>query len=228
MKTYALLAMLCSFALCASNAKIKNGYSLDIQGARESLKTIKRLLNEDTNLSIFQRMAMHSKVETLTEFIVYYELTDNLLGQFQTISPDQYAEIDILTDRKRRSVDVYVKFVPEKETTPGVAGTTNLNQDKDDPDGYSSEYGIHTVSVRIRAEIKSLHLLAHELGHVKYQVPNLAAYMQFYTQYYLANTFKIKKVGHNDNDPSGRQAWAYSEIFRKNYAMYIKSGKKKM
>ena len=228
MKTYALSLTLCLFLVFPSIAKIKNGYSFDIYGARESLKKIKLLLKEEKNLSIFQRISMYSKMERLTEFIIYFELTDKLLGQFRTISPDLYSEIDSLTDRKGRNVDVYVKFVPEKKMPHGLAGTTNVAQDTNDPEAYFSEYGIHTVSIRIRAEKKSLHLLAHEFGHAKYQVPNLAAYMEFYKQYYLANTFKAESVGHNDNDASGRQARAYSQIFKENYLTFLRTANPKI
>lgn len=228
MKTYALWLTMTLFLFFPSTAKIKNGYSLDIHGARESLKNIKRILKEDKDLSIFQRMAMHSKIKDLTEFIIYFELTDKLLEQFEAISPDLYAEIDTLTNRKGRSVDVFVRFVPEEEMPRGVAGTTNVAQDTADPDAYSSEYGLHTVSVRIRAEKKSLHLLAHELGHVRYQVPHLASYMSFYAQYYLENNFRAKSIGHNDNDASGRQARAYSQRFKLHYLTFLKTTKPKV
>lgn len=228
MKTYALSLTLSLVVLFSSIAKIKNGYSLDILGARESLKNIKLILKEDKDLSIFQRISMYSKIENLTGYIIYFELTDKLLDQFRTMAPDLYAEIDTLTDRKGRRVDVFVKFVPEKEMPRGVAGTTNLAQDKDDPDAYLSEYGIHTVSIRIRAERKSLDLLAHEFGHVSYQVPNLALYMRFYAQYYLKNTFKGKSVGHNDNDASGRQARVYSHRFKVSYLTFLRTAKPKI
>ncbi|MEX2231298.1 MAG: hypothetical protein WD824_04015 [Cyclobacteriaceae bacterium] len=228
MKTYALSITLCFLVCFTSPGKIKNGYSTDIHGARESLRSINLLLATDKNLSIFQRFSMKGKINDLTKFITYYELTEKLLNQFRTVTPDLYFEIDTLTDRKGRNLDVYIKFVPEKEMTPGVAGTTNLNQDKNDPDAYFSEYGINTVSVRIAVVKKALPLLAHELGHVRYQAPNLADYMQFYTKFYLANTYKFKSIGHNDNDPSGHQATVYSKRFREKYLSFIKYGEKKI
>ena len=40
------------------------------------------------------------------------------------------------------------------------------------------------VSVKIWAVNKALFVLAHELGHVKYQVPHLASYINEYKKYY--------------------------------------------
>lgn len=226
MKTYALLITLCFVVALTSPAKIKNGYAVDIEGARESLKSIRLLLKGD--LPLLQRTSMKIKTEDLINFITYYELTEKLLDQFRMISPWMYLQIDTLTDKKGRSIDVYVKFVTEQEMSPGVAGTTNLAQNKNDPDVYESEYGISTVSVRVVIGTKSLHLLAHELGHVRYQVPNLAAYQQFYTKFYLAAAYKGISMGHNDSDDSGREARAFATRFRKDHLEFLRSGEKKL
>ena len=226
MKTYGLFIALCLFLAIASPAKIKNGYTVDIEGARESLKRIKLLLEGD--LPLLQRTSMKMKANDLLDFITGYELTGKFLDQFRMISPRLYLQIDTLTDKRGRSVAVYVKLVTEREMSPGVAGTTNLAQDKNDPDLYESEYGPHTVSVRIVIGKKSLHLLAHELGHVRYQVPNLAAYVQFYAKFYLANTYTSKSLGHNDNDQSGQEARNFSNRFREDYLEFSRSGEEKL
>ena len=106
--------------------------------------------------------------------------------------------------------------------TAGIAGTTNLGQDKKDPDTYESEYGTYTVSVRIVIGKKSLHLLAHELGHVRHQVPDLAAYYAFYTKFSLPEPVQIrlsdisknggKEIGIACCDASGDKAAAHQRV----------------
>jgi hypothetical protein len=164
----------------------------------------------------------------MIDFISYFELTEQLLDQFRTISPVLYHEIDTLKDFLGRPLDVYVMFVPEKQMPGGVAGTTNLNQAKNDPHACSSEFGPHTISVRIAAVRKSLFLLAHEFGHVKYQVPNLASYLEYYSKFYLENSYKLKSMGHSDKDPSGRHAMDFTRRFRKNYLAFLKQKERKI
>jgi hypothetical protein len=226
MKTYVLFIALCFFVVITSPARIKNGYGVDIGGAHESLRKIKLLMEGD--LPMLQRASMKNKIADLINFITYHELTEKLLEQFRMISPDLFQEIDTLTDKKRRAIDVYVKFVTEKEMTAGVVGTTNLGQDKNDPDAYESEFGMHAVSVRVVIGKTSLSLLAHELGHVRYQVPNLAVYLPFYSKFYLANNYTAKSIGHNDNDLSGQQARNFSNRFRTDYLEFLRSGEKKL
>lgn len=228
MKTYALFVIGCFFLLSTSSpAKIKNGY-VDIQSAHGSLRSLKILLKDDRSLSVFQRLSLRNKMADLIEFISYYELTEKLLDQFKTISPALYHEIDTLKDFMGRPLDVYVKFVHEKEMPGGVAGTTNLNQDKDDRHRCLSEFGHHTISVRIAAVRKSLFLLAHEFGHVKYQVPNLASYLEYYSKIYLENSYKRKSMGHSDKDPSGRHAMDFTRRFRENYLTFVKQKERKI
>jgi hypothetical protein len=228
MKTYAQLLAVCFLFIIPSAAKIRNGYAVDIESARASLKNLRIFLAEDNSLSVFQRLSIHNKIDDLTEFITYYEFTEQLLEQFKAISPDLYHEIDSIKDRLGRSVDVYVKFVPEKEMPNGVAGVTNMDPDRHDRDACASAYGIHTVSIMISAVRKALFLLAHEFGHVKYQAPNLQAYQQYYSKFYLASTYKFKSMGHNDKDPSGQLAQNFTKRFREKYLNFIKLSGNKM
>lgn len=228
MKTYALLLAVCFLFTISAPAKIMNGYAPDIESARGSLNSLKILLKEDRSLSIFQRLTISNKIDDLTEFITYYELTEQLLQQFKSISPDLYDEIDTLKDRIGRTLDVYVKFVPEKQMPNGVAGTTAMDPDSNDKDACVSEYGLRTVSIMISAVRKSLFLLAHEFGHVKYQAPNLEAYQQYFSKFYLASTYKFKSMGHSDKDPSGRLAENFTRRFREQHVTFAKSNGNKM
>lgn len=223
MKTYVLFIALSLVVFTSSSARIRNGYERDIESAERSLRNLRTLLKEDKNLSVFQRLQISNKIDVLIGFVSYHELTDQFLEQFRMISPDLYYEIDSVKDRLGRALDVFVKFVPEKEMPAGVAGITIMEQDKSDRHACNSEYGIHTISVTIAAEKKSLFLLAHELGHVKYQAPNLADYQQFYVEFYLSNNYKTKGMGHSDKDSSGQQALDYAKRFRKSYLSYTRS-----
>jgi hypothetical protein len=201
--------------------EIRNGYGIEINGARASLKTLEGIVEGDKNLSIFQNADLNMKVERLRKFITYYELTESLLEQFRAITPGIYHEIDSIKDSKGRPVHVYVKFLPEESMQGGISGTTNLEQTTGDKDAYSSEYGLHTVSITISTVNRCLFLLAHEFGHVKHQVPHLLTYMEFYSTYYQNTNYTSKELGHNSNDPSGQSARAYEKRFREEYVEFL-------
>ena len=99
---------------------------------------------------------------------------------------DLYNEIDTIKDIKGRAVNVFVKFIPTDATEVKAWGTTYMRQVENDQDGYLSEYGELTVSVKIWIVNNALLVLAHELGHVKYQVPNLANYFEYYRKNYFS------------------------------------------
>ena len=116
--------------------------------------------------------------------ISYYELTKCLIRQFKIVAPELYAEIDSIKDKKGRAINVYIKFIPQDETKVKAWGTTYIEQQKTDKDGYLSAYGVNSVSVKIWIVGNALLVLAHEFGHVKYQVPNLATYIEYYKSHY--------------------------------------------
>lgn len=189
---------------------------------RESLKSLTALVNANNNLSLFQRAAMNDKINKLVEYISYYELTETLLHQFRSIAPAMFDEIDTLKDKTCQPVDVFVKFVPEEEIQHCAAGTTNLDYLKDDHNTYQSEYGPGTVSVKIASVTRALTLLAHEFGHVAYQVTHLSTYIEYYSTHYQNETFNSKYIGHNSNDPSGLKAIEYENVFRDQYSNFLK------
>ena len=223
MKTYGLVITI--FILTCNNlfAEIKNGYEKEIHGVRASLRSLREMLESNKTLSIFQKGEINSKIQTLKKFISYYELTENLLQQFRTIAPDLYNETDTIKDKKGRVVDVYVKFIPEMEMQNGISGTTNIAQHENDKDAYLSEYGAHTVSVKISTVKKALLLLAHEFGHINYQVPHLASYIEFHAEFYQDRVVNSKQKGHNSNDPGGQAAREYEYRFRQHYLTFLKT-----
>jgi hypothetical protein len=213
---YILLFALTSHAVFG---EIKNGYEKNIVGSKESLNNLRTALAEDGNLTPVQRRRVQSKITTLVNHVSYYELTESLLRQFKTIAPELYADIDNITDRLGRPVDVYIKFVPIDGTDIKAEGTTYMNQSADDPDMSISEFGELTVSVKVWIVQRSLLVLAHELGHVKYQVPNLASYFVYHKKNYSSTT---NSMGHNADDPSGQSASACGKSFQKIYVDFLK------
>lgn len=227
MKSHAVfIALLC--LVINSRAEIRNGYKPDMESARTSLVSLRKLMDEDSNLSVFQRLQISTRIHRLTEFITYHDLTTKLLEHFRIISPELYFQIDSIKDGSGRTVQVYVKFVPEKSLPAGVAGATVMEQDNIDKTACRSEYGIGTVSVTIAFTKKSLFVLAHEFGHVKYQAPNMTEYQEYYTRFYLSNNYHFKSIGHNDKDASGRQALDYTRKFRQHYLTYKRGNNQKL
>jgi len=202
-------------------AEIKNGYEKDILIMKESLKSLTNILIEDKNLSVIQRRKIESKVEALVNHISFYDLTENLLNQFKIVAPKLYAEIDTIADRKGRRVHVYVKFVPVDATKVKAWGITYLDQVENDQDAYLSEYGAFTASITIWIVPKALLVLSHELGHVKYQIPNLASYMNFHKKCYKGEVSNF--IGHNGDDPSGKTAVQTEKLFRKEYFYFLRN-----
>lgn len=225
MKIY-VLSLVLYLLVINSSAKIKNGYT-DIEGALTSLKCIQTILWEDKSLSALQKASMRTKRNDLINYIVYHSFTENQLEQFKRISPDLYNDLDRLKDRNGRNPDVFVKFVLEEKMPPSVVGASNVSQDEKDKHAYVSEYGKGTVSIVIAAVNNCLQLLAHELGHVKYQVLNVAQYAVFYAKNYPASISRGTIIGHNDHDASGKSAGAYTRRFRENYLTFLKQGNKK-
>jgi hypothetical protein len=225
MKTCAFFLLFgCMATACF--AEIKNGYS-EIAGAHSSLNSILKLLKENKSLSYPERQSLKQRRDELQRYIIQFTFTEKLLEIFKSISPELYAEIDSLTDSRGRRVDVYVKFLPEKQMPRGVAGITSLSQGKFDSHACESEYGPNTVSVKIVAGNKSLAVLAHELGHVLYQTRNLAAYTQYYLSSYGNSGPSQKFLGHNDRDDSGRKAMNFVARFKRYFLNYRRMGNKK-
>lgn len=219
---YVLLIPLIILTFLSSKGEIKNGYSSQIKGMRESLKALNTLLIEDKNISLFQRAVMKDNINKLLEYITYFELTEELLIQFKAVDPEMYNEMDNIKDYTGHPVVVFVKFVPEIEMQHGAAGTTNLNHTEDNNNIYYSEFGERTVSIKIASVTKSLVLLAHEFGHARYQVANLSSYADYYATYYQNNTFNSRYIGHNSNDPSGKSATLFEKRFLDKYIRYIR------
>ena len=228
MKRYCLLFTV--FILTMSNVfgKIKNGYEKDILQTRESLKRYSALLHASNNLTSYQRRKIEHRIDSLVSDISNYELTANLLEQFKVISPALYNEIDTLKDSRGKNVKVYVKFIPRVDAKIDVWGVTCMSPLGNDKEAYGSEYGKSTVSIKIWIANNALVVLAHELGHVKYQIPHFSTYMKYYRENYALNMDPAYTLGHSPDDLSGKSAAQYVKRFRKEYSYFLKMRKEKL
>jgi hypothetical protein len=226
MKTYCLVIIVSIFSWNSVVGEVKNGYGTDIQIAEESMYHLTSLLRED-NLPKYKERKIKERLKAVADHIAYYRLTEQLLDLFRIIAPDLYDETNSIRDKKGRPVDVHIKFVPLDATKLKSWGITCIGQSATDHDAYVSEYGENTVSVKIWTVSNALLVLSHELGHVKYQVPNLASYLEFHRENYLAVTTELDRIGHQADDPSGMMASDYEKRYRESFSSYLKNNDRK-
>jgi hypothetical protein len=217
MKKYGVIVIMFLFVLNSAWAKLKNGYEKDIRDVREKLKNYNHILKTNDNLPASERRHLKTDIKNLIVYQSYYELTEELLKQFKQISPEIYNRIDSIKDAKGRYTDVYVKFIPRNEALIMAGGVTYMSQSAEDQHACISEYGKHSVSIKIWLFIEALPALAHELGHVNYQVANLATYSEYYKKLYLPFSTQSNHLGHAHNDRSGKDAITFQKEFKKAY-----------
>lgn len=220
MKSYLLVAALLILFLNSLFAEIRNGYENRILGFRISLQRLEKILAED-DLTSAERRKIKQNINLLVDFMAYHELTDVLLKQFKIIAPGLYNEIDTLKNCKGRIVDVYVKFIPKELALVQAAGMAGFKQSAGDLNSCESEYGEGSISINIWIWNRALHVLSHEFGHVKYLVPNLASYVEFYKRQYR-NAPRDTVLGHTAGDPSGKSAYNFEQRFDECYYSYLK------
>lgn len=207
--------------------KIRNGYEAKLQRTKESLEKLRSQLLEGNALSFEQRRNVKAEIKKLVNYISCYELTEELIAQFKMLSPDLYDEMDTIQDRRNRITDIFIKLIPKEEAIIRLEATTSFSHMSDDEDAHRSEYGEFSVAVNIWIEQHSLQLLYHELGHIRYVVPNLASYFKFYKRYYRMPVASASYIGHHVKDKSGKSAVALERRFVVDRAHYNrKSGKK--
>jgi hypothetical protein len=223
MKSYCLLFAILIF-VPSLYGEIKNGYGKEINDSIVSLRSLYVLLVNE-KLSDQQKRLIRKRIRTIQNYLSCYELTDILLNKFKIVAPSVYNEIDSIKDSQGRSTDVYVKFVPRGQSRAHRGGTTFIAQAADDKNALLSEYGERTVSVEICISHNALFVLSHELGHIKYIVPNLARYIDFYRANYPGGILNCAALGHNAKDRSGWIAIIFERRFQKDHKNYLaKSG----
>ena len=226
MKSYCLLFILLAVNFHHASAEIRNGYEKEVDAVRRSLRGLTELLQNTNDLSAAEKQKMKERISSMITYITFYEITNKLLSEFRLIAPELYNEIDHIKDNRGNPTDVYVKFIYKTEARVQAAGVTGLAQSEHDTHTYVSEYGEGTVSVKIWIIDKAVWVLAHEFGHIKYQVPHLNRYIEYYKHNYRTGTFDPNHVGHNPDDPSGREAMAFENEFRKLFARMVRNNYK--
>lgn len=205
-------------------AKIKNGYGRRIEAARSALRTIKLRLADAEALSGNERQILERDMQGFISYVACYELTEEIIARLKKISPSIFWDVENITDRKGRPTDVYIKLVPDHLTTVNLKAASFVKQAKDDADASCSEHGPFTVAIEVCIRENSLFLLCHELGHIKYIIPNLEAYNIFYRKAYgQAKYSNIPYIGHNHRDNSGLIARKFEKIYREDMVSYKKS-----
>jgi hypothetical protein len=203
------LLLLLQRPLCA---QIKNGYADDFAGAQSSLKHLTSLLKTPFLTPAERKKLEHGKKAT-TDNIVHYQLTQQLLADFRLISPDLYNEIDTLADDHGRKTVVYVKFVPDENnagTSHGVTYLTCMPKDSSE----TSQMTEVSIQIEIRIARKALVVLAHEFGHLRYIIPHLTDYLEYYSRTYSQIASDPDFAGHNESDVSGKTAEAFEKRYR--------------
>ncbi|HTF21828.1 MAG TPA: hypothetical protein VK658_27300 [Chryseolinea sp.] len=207
-----LLISLCLVLATVVTADIRNGYAPDLPSARQCLQELNRRLMENPDMSESERRRINAAMKKHLTVVAHYELTEALLRQMRMISPDMYDQMDQLTDKRGRLTDIYVRFIPEEMASVMLSGVSFFQTSARDVDANQSRFGEFTVSIDIWICETALNLLAHEFGHTKYIVPNLAAYRQYYRDAYTRFTTS-NRVGHSGSDASGRMAYAFGHQF---------------
>lgn len=211
-------------------AEIRNAYETRINQTREVLENLKKKISEDKNrdskhidkLTSFQKQKMILSIDSLFQFILLYERTAELMHQFLTIAPDLFHEIDTLRNAYGEKTDVYIKFFPDEKMIESQLGSTIMGQCFEDENICFSEYGVRSVLIVIYSEINSLSVLAHEFGHVRYQVPHLATYFDYFKETYYNRSYEPYFIGHYPKDSSGITAQNWERKFEQYLNIYAK------
>jgi len=207
--------------------EIKNGYEAQLQSTRASLQKLNAQLLEDSNLSSFQRLRIKSEIRSLINIISCYQLTQELINQLKIVSPGMYDEMSNIKDKRERVTDVFIKLIPREQARIPLQAATFFGRSSIDEDTNLSEYGEYSVSVIIWIVDNSLLFLYHELGHIKYVVPNLATYSEFSKKCYHGAR-DLGYIGHNRHDQSGKIASAFEKRFFEDRATYVSMGREKL
>ena len=214
-----ILVLIFSINTCSSLfAAIKNGYQAELDLWNLQVKGLENALTKEKHDDL-QRRTLASILRHTKRYRDKLEknrdLTLDALEQFKQIDPALYYAINNIKDKQGNVTDVYVKLIEDYGHDNGIYGTTNLRQCPKNRHVYVSSYGRHTVDVKVNSGRKALELLAHEFGHVRYQVPNLASYMVYFQQQYRNHHHLC--TGHSPDDPSHLSVMGTTREFMDQY-----------
>jgi len=224
MRASFLIAVLMIFSWSILFAEIRNGYEQQLHEAITRLQKLNARLSEHIDLSLLEKQVIRSEIKKVTDIISHYELTRQLINQFRIVSPVLYNEIDSIKNKRKRPTDIFIKLIPPEQSRVQLRAASFFRQSPFDGDASFSEYGENSVSVSICIGHNALLLLSHELGHISFVVPNLAAYVNFYKRYYKRELVDFSNIGHSQYDESGKTAMSFEQRFRGDLAYYLFNG----
>lgn len=223
-----LLIVLLGICLCGNAfGKIRNGYAPNLKRKLDHLQKLTARLSEQMQSAIERRIIL-TEIGKIKDYLAYYELTEAILGQLKMLSGEIYTELDEIRDRKQRVTDIYVRLVPRDEAKIKFSAASFIGRSSLDKDASFSEFGKYSVSMDVWITGTALQELYHELGHVKYIIPNLAMYSTFYDSHYDLPNVNIPSIGHHKNDLSGRSAMDFERRFKLDRTTYIKNTGRKL
>lgn len=211
-----------------SFATIKNGYEPHIIHLMSSLEKLTAELKASSRSTLAERSRLKMEIDKITDIVSCYELTAAVIRQLKDLSPDIYHEMNSIVDRRNRPTDIFIKLIPAERSKVPYMAASYFNQSKADGDASVSEYGEHSVSVKICIASNSLLMLYHELGHIQYVVPNLAGYAETYKKYYRNKMTSMNSLGHDRNDKSGQLAHLFEAKYARDFAEHKRKGGDKL
>lgn len=207
--TVMLMILLCPFISAYGN--INNGFTKQKDKLKKQVEALVVQIEKSSDGKAIKKLDKKlNKLHKQYEIIMSnYEATENVLKELSHIDPELYHKVDAVVDAEGSLTHVYVKvmarntgkFIDHASQGYSMTGYTNLGHWEANPNVYASEYGVYTVSVVIGNTTDKLSALAHEFGHVLYQVENLKSYTAYYKQTYNLNSISKFGLGHDPLDP---------------------------
>jgi len=206
MKTIGCLVACWAISINLS-AAIINGCAVELQIAEQSFNNLQKLLepgnhNQANRYAIWKHyLRVKKEIKQVKECAAS---TEWLVGLFSRVHPQLNFEISNLTDLNGNPIDVYLQVLGNHQMPHAVYGSTGLRQVTGDPDKPESKFGPGSIVVKIKhcASASMIKYLIHELGHIKYQIPNLASYLSFFRKTYGQEG--NHEFGHHRDDPSNQ------------------------
>jgi RHS repeat-associated protein len=140
------------------------------------------------------------------------EATESLINEFESQSPNMFAELDNLKNEYGEEVDVNISVVANVEGDNDGANLHGFEENGEEVRPVS-RYGTNTIEVQVArtpsGDRSQLNVMRHEAGHTSYQAQNTKSYYN----YLRANKLLRRGYdGHRRGDPSGARALQYGSI----------------
>lgn len=212
-----VLTIICPY----SKAEIRNGFVPELKRCQSALNFLDAELSDpqinEKRKKDFLRLKRQFTLQQGSA-LKLFQRTEEIIHDLWDISPGIMSQVDNLRDANGVITHVYVVVDFHLGSRDGIRGVTNLGFSKNDDNTYASRFGDHSVEVRVNGGPNAIVLLAHELGHVIYQVPNLKSYVKFYRGHY---NNKPGAKGHHADDPSHHSVLQVMNRFYRDYSVRL-------